>query len=348
MALTTTLGTNILANLAKPMFAGGPTDVVATPDVYTVNSNNVINTPVGKFSSYDGSSILNSFQQRATGFLTSITQTAATALASGYSISFAGSTIQNRLQVTAGQAVSSLAFGLQNVIAQNVAGLTSTAFGEIETVIGGQTQTIQTSDFESATNSLQLANQLSGVSNLITINDVGSSTALLTSVTSSLITLGLSAAVGALVNNTSGTMATATKRALAANVQQAVNASDLASIQLCITQLGIGGVLQQMPNAGLTLVQTYKMPSGTTASGYAALATTFLGILNQLAPAWDTTTRNGASVPSLTYFAKASQDALTLLKTQTAYLIPCLIASTYPAQDMVKALRQEYPTAVTL
>jgi len=350
--LTTAIGTNVLANLAKPLFAGGPQDVVATPDIYQINSNNVINTPVGRFSSFDGSSLLNSFVQGSTGFLSTITQSATLALGSGASVSSVQSQLTNRIKAVAGQTVTSLEYGLQNIVAQNVAGIVSEgisgAANLIETTVGGVTQTVNVSNYAQASQSIQLANQLSGNSNLITINDVGASSALLSGITNQLLTLGLTAAVASLINSTSSTMKTATQKALGANVQTAIGQSDLASIQLCIDQLGVGGVLTQMPNAALALMKGYHLPTGTTSDQYATLATTFLGIINQLAPGWDTVTRGSTSLTSLTYFAQASQDALTLLKTQSDYVVPCLIASQYPPQAMLTALRQEYPSAATL
>jgi hypothetical protein len=340
------------------MFAGGPQDVVATPDIYSINNNNVINSPVGRFSPFNGSSVVNNFVQGSAGFLSSITNSAISSIASGNSLTQTARLMEGRLQAAAGQVMGSLASGLQYSIAQNVnlalgeatgsvLGPVSNGFNDVEMYVGGNTTNLSVTDYSSTMQTVSIANQMAG-SNIIGFNDVGASSAVLSTTLSSLITLGLIAGAAALIESTSTSMPTATHRALAANIRTAVSQSDLATIQLCITKLGIGGVLTQMPNAGLALMRGYRMPSGTTQDQYAALATTFLGVMNQLAPNWDSTSRAGTTITSLSYFAQASKDALTMLKTQSEYLVPCLIAASYPPQAMLTALRQEYPTAVTL
>lgn len=357
--LTRSIGTNVLANLARPLFAGGPQDIVATPDIYTVNNNNVINSPVGKFAGFNGSSITNNFVQGSAGFLASITNTALVSIASGNSLSQTASLMEGRLASAAGQMVSGLSVTLQSYIAQNVNLATSeilgtaspyvssNAFNQVEVGSNGNYATVSTGDYNTVLQTMTMSNQLAG-SNIVQMNDVGAGSAILSATLTSLITLGLADVVASLVGSTSGHMATATRRALSTNVRQAVAQSDLATLQLCINQLGVGGVLTQMPNAALALVQGYRLPNGATRASYTNLATQLTGILSQLAPGWDTTQRNGVSVPSLTYFAKASKDALTLLGTISSYQVPALIGPTYPPQRFLTALRQEYPSAVTL
>jgi hypothetical protein len=345
---------NILASIAPTLFGGGPSDIVATPDVYGISSSNVINSPVGKFNGFDGS-ILNNLKSGSFGSLASLTNIAASLLGLPGNVTIGAAGIANRLGGAAGQPIGSLPSSLQSLMGQSVQGQQS-SFGLLNTVINGVESNTVTGDMASALAVLGLVNQVTGNATTVSYTDVGASSTVLSAITTSLIGLGLGAAVAALVT-APGTSTAAVNSALKANVAQAIAASDLATVQLCITTLGVGGVTSQVPNAALLLMSGYKLPTGTPATSYAAIYAQLLSIIRQLAPTFDTVIRQtvdvnktvvGVAVLSLKYFASASADVLTLFKTDPAFATQCAIAKAYPSVDIVTALKTEYPAMLKL
>jgi hypothetical protein len=171
--------------------------------------------------------------------------------------------------------------------------------------------------------------------------------------TSSLIGLGLSDVLSTFIGTqtaTTSTGQTVGAAALAQNVAQALQASDLTTVALCITNLGVGGVLSQVPTAALQLVQYFKIPTGTTSSGYAALWEQLEGLLSQLNPNWEYATYNNTQYPNLLYFTTASADCRTVMATSTdpVVIAGAAIGGTYPQVAALTTLQSMYPNMLNL
>lgn len=363
---------NIAANLASTLFQGNARDVVATPDVYGVSSSSVINSSVGKYNAFDGGMLNNlrgGFGGGALGALTSLAAGQFNFSNMGGNPANVALSLTGRLNSTMGQPFSSLSNPMQRSMNQGLGSLgsllsngtsiltgglsniarstgLSSLFSTITTTIGDVTQNISTDDVTSALSAFNLVNQMTGDRNSIGYIDVGPQSMALTSLTGTLIGLGLGIAVNKLMESSSSD--TVTRTALAANVMAAIQMSDLDTLQLCINKLGVGGVLSKVPNAALLLITRYRLPSNSGVGAYPAQLTKLKGIILQLDPNWDVGVRGGASLGSLAYFAAASADALTLFRTDPDYLAPSLIGKGFPSADMLTALRLQYPDMTKL
>ncbi len=331
---------NPLANLAPTLFQAGAQDIVAAPDIYSINSNSIINTSAGKFNPFSGS-LLNNLRNGTAGILGSLTQTVNFALTTGQSLS-SPQTLA-RLGASLGQSLGNYSPAIQTALDAGLRGANPVStLLQVGLGSSGAYNLIQSNNILDAQNVLGLVNQVTGNSRFVSGIDIGTQAGILSGLTSSLITLGLPLVLQSLLSDPS-TAPRSAQVALGNNVRSAIYASDLTTIQLCITTLGIGGILSQMPDAALQLVANYRLPSGTTPTGYAAIYSTFKGILTQLDPSWDTANRNGVSIPSLRYFSVASKDALKLFATDTTEALGAQLGNTYRSQDVVAQLKQQYP-----
>ena len=341
----------ILANLSPSLFQAGPKDVTATPDIYNVNSsqlngNQNINTNVGKFNPTDGS-LVNNLMSGASGILSSITTAIGLATALSNPASLTNPATIARLGSAAGIPTNAMTTALTVALGTSV-NLNANNYNTLQ--VSGQSgynTTIQTSDVATAQSVLSIVNSMSGNSSLVTLTDTGAEATVASTVTGQLIGLGLSSTVSDFIATQPSTVQTA---ALTQNVMTAIENSDLTTLQLCITTLGVGGVLNQVPNAALLLLQEYQIPTGAQASGYAALWTTLLRILETLAPSWMTTTFGGTTYNSLTYFQAASADVITLMETSNDETIVqgAAIASGFQTENALTALQQMYPSMLVV
>lgn len=349
---------NVLANVTSTLFQGGPKDIVATPDIYNLNSSQInssqtVNTLVGRFNPQNSSSIIGNLMAGAIGALTGLTGLAGSQV---YQLQDAAASLNNpdtlnRLTTSLGVNVSSLATGFQ-VPLNSAINLNSSNFNLLAATVAGNTVGISTSDVYGTLELLNTVNNVAG-SSLVTTTDVGSQVTTVSALTSSLISLGLTEVVTGLItsqNKPTGYGRTVGAAALQQNVQQAIQSSDLTTVALCISTLGVGGVLSTVPTAALQLVKYFTIPKGTTSAGYAALWAQLLGILEQLNPNWEYSTYNNTEYPNLLYFTNASPDCLKVMATSTDSVVVAgaAIGNSYKQVASLKALRSMYPFMLTL
>jgi hypothetical protein len=347
----------ILANVAPSLFQAGPKDVVATPDIYNlsssqINSNQTVNTSVGKFNPFN-SSLINNLTAGALvgGVLASLTGVGNLTTLAGAAASLTNTNTVARLSSAMGISPTAMSATFQAALNQSI-NLNSNNYNSMLVTSNGSTVAVSTTDVAGTTQLLNTVNQIAGTTVAAAI-DVGAQTSAASAITSTLISLGLSTVLGGFIA-TQTTQASSSQSvaqvALQQNVEQAIQASDLTTVQLCITQLGVGGVLQQVPNAALQLLQYFQIPSGTVSSGYAALWTQLQAILVQLAPTWKTTQINGQTQESLQYYINASSDCRTVMLTDTDpnVIAGATIGGSFPQEGALATLQQMYPNMLTL
>lgn len=349
---------NILANVTSTLFQGGPKDIVATPDVYNltssqINSSQTVNTTVGRFNPQNSSSIIGNLMAGAVGTLASLTGLSSSGVAA---LATTAAALTNpdtvsRLSSVLGVNSNTLSSTFQVALNSSI-NLNSNSFTSLMVAAAGVTVAVATGDVSGTLGILNTVNNMAG-SQIVSTTDVGSQVTAVSALTSSLISLGLSSAVSSLISSQTATTpsgSTVGATALAQNVQQAIQASDLATVALCITNLGVGGVLAQVPTAALQLVQYFKIPTGTLSSGYAALWTQLLGILVQLNPNWEYATYNNTQYPNLLYFTTASADCRTVMATSTdpIVLVGAAVGGSFSQEAALTTLQQMYPAMLNL
>lgn len=349
---------NVLANVTSTLFQGGPKDIVATPDIYNLNSNQInsgqtVNTTVGRFNPQNSSSIIGNLVAGAIGALTSLTGLSAGSVASLVTTAAALSNPNtlSRLTTSLGVSATSLSSGFQ-VSLNTAINLNSNNFTTLTATVGGVTVGITTGDVSGTLGLLNSVNNMAGTT-LVTTTDVGAQVTSLSAMTSSLLALGLNDVVSGLIATqtaTTGSGQTVGAAALAQNVQQAIQSSNLATVALCITTLGVGGVLAQVPTAALQLVQYFAIPKGTLSAGYASLWGQLLTILVELNPNWEYTTYNNVSYPNLLYFTSASADCRKVMATSSDPIVVAgaAIGSAFKQEASLTTLQAMYPYMLTI
>lgn len=121
---------------------------------------------------------------------------------------------------------------------------------------------------------------------------------------------------------------------------------DLEMLNFFIDDLTGPVIMGRYPDAIRNILQNYKLPH----KGVVDLEGEYTNLINtivRLDPNWDTTTRNGVTVPNLFNFSKMSKDAVYLLSTYSSsnYVVEALIAKSYLKNEVPKLLRAQFPKA---
>lgn len=213
-------------------------------------------------------------------------------------------------------------------------------------IINGQRTPFYSNNFTDSRATFNLVDRQTGPETQVQLIDVAAESSTMTTSMGQMIQLGVPDAVQALVDTASDP--TVARTALQANIQTAVSASDMTTIHLLITQLGVGTIQSQMPDFATQLLSSYRIPTGTTTDAYPALMTDLVGVLNTVSPAWDTVNRHGEVLPNLAVFIQISDGARRVLSTAPTYATAIALAPTYPSVDLWNTLQTEYPYMVKL
>lgn len=135
------------------------------------------------------------------------------------------------------------------------------------------------------------------------------------------------------------------KTALIDQFDQAILNGDLTIINSIVDNLGVEFTLGRYPNAVGEILQSYRMPLGTTAADYTAAGVELIRTLSRFNPNWDKASSN-ASMYNLAIFSMVSPDVKLALKTNKDYQRILAVASHYTPTALVTQARQMYPYAV--
>lgn len=352
--------------IAPAIFSAGPKDIVPTVDVYTTKGgiNKLFNNPLNQFSDVaDG--LLDSLTSTGKGILTSLASSAGltnlsnlsslaspgniASLARGVvsgklpSLSINVKSIQDRVQSAVGGQIASLGAGLGAELARSV-GLNSNKFAQAILTVGNVAIQMDRNHVSDARGAAQMLNQITGNSRTASFLDVGPAASAASAVTRQLIQMGASAAIPNYYQQLPHPEIV--KAAMIDSLSAAVNASDLDTILLILTNQGVGAALTKMPDLGHQLIHSYKLPATAKSTDYPTLLGKLLQIITAVDPNWDTFVRGGGTVGSLGYFGIASADALSLLRTDDTHpnhVLACTLGNTYPSTNVLDALKKLYP-----
>jgi hypothetical protein len=331
------------APLASTIFSTGPLDKLIVQDVYSVTSPNPINNP----STSTGGGLASLLQAFRSG-PSAITSLASLLTQNLLGVSLTPASLTARItQAIAlfGGSSSQLTPSMQASLLSQP-GFSTSQYPQIATTVGTAVSTVPTTDIAGVQSIVGLVNTITGNSSLATVMDVGATTAITAVVMQAAITAKIPGVVQALVSN--ATNATVIAGALKANAVVAIQQADIATVETIVAVVGAGAIQGLVPNAAIKLLENYSLPTGAQASGYAALYTALLSVLNSVQPGWDTVVRNGVPTPSLAPFVNPSADAITLLNSQGAYATQLILAGLYPSQDLVQAAKSQYPYMLVL
>jgi hypothetical protein len=326
------------AKIAPGFLQNGPKDDTLVTDPYGVSDNNILNSLGEKISG---------FAQDMFGELRSspsLVSDLTSMLTNGGNFAISKEGLADRvLGALGGQSglIRNLSDQLKGSIVNGM-GLPEGIYDTAISLIGGQSSSINVGSINSAKEIFSLISTITRSNELGGLFDVGGESSLLAGVMREAIALGVPDAIDVLIENAKHD--DIAYNALYANMQVAVDYSDLDTINTMIERVGVNAFLGQCPDAVQRLLSSYELPVGTSSANYdnewAALET----VLNTLKPGWGKVDRDGALVNDLTFYANVSGDARKLMLRVNDHLVPVLIGSTYPdKRDMISELRTMYP-----
>lgn len=333
------------SRVASSLFNTGPNDLLAAVDVYTDKPTSVINSLIGKLSSFD-TGILdnNSALGGIAGQLTS--------LFSGKSGAFSvnPSDMLNRVNSIVGGArgaISSLTGSVLSSLTSGI-GLNSATAGRLAVTVGGVESRFNSADPTSVTNFMGVVNTLVSDTDLGSVLDVGAETSLLTGVVGQCIKLQIPNAISAIASNARSQ--SALKSALGSNVGLALDSGSVSAIQSILGVTGGQGIIRTAaPNATSRLLRNYSIPAGTPPSSYGALASTLTGVLSGIDTNWNSYSRGGTQISNLAAYTRASPDALKVLATDPSHRVAATMARDFKdVTSMRSTAKTLYPHMVFL
>lgn len=134
------------------------------------------------------------------------------------------------------------------------------------------------------------------------------------------------------------------KRLLIDNVSYAIQMSDLYTVNKALDYVGAAGVLARCPEAVAWILGFYRFPEGQTAPTIAS-KNYLVSTIQRIDPKWTEYSRDGNTINNLHYFMAANASAMETLKLDPLYLVPCMIAKSYPEVSLVALGKEYYPLA---
>lgn len=326
------------AKIAPGFLQNGPKDESLVVDPYGVSDNNILNSLGDKISG---------FAQDMFGELRSspsLVSDLTSMLTNGGNFAISKEGLADRvLGALGGQSgmIRNLSDTMKSSLVNGM-GLPEGIYDTAISLIGGQSTSINVGNINSAKEIFSLISSITRSDQLGGLFDVGGESSLLAGVMREAIALGVPDAIDILIEKSKHD--DIAYNALYANMQVAVDYSDLDTINTMIDKIGVNAFLGQCPDAVQRLLTSYELPVGTSSANYdnewAALET----VLNKLRPGWGKIKRNGVLINDLTFYATVSTDARRLMLRESDHLVPVLIGSTYPdRRDMIAELQTMYP-----
>ena len=332
------------ASLVEGFLVTGPDDKSLVVDTYGVSDNGILNG-LGKELLGGAKDAFDDIRQSPN--LVSDLVSMAMSGKANWAITKEG--LANRIVSSLGGRtgiVNNLSSHLKESIG-NASGLPEGIFDTVVSLLGSDRVSFNAGQMDTAKEVFSLINQITSSNEMKGFFDIGSESALMSSVMREAIALGVPKAIDVLVENAKDDQIA--YNALYANLQVAFENSDLDTINLMIEKLGLNAVLAQVPNAVPMLLTYYELPTGTPSSNYPVDLAALKTALTTLRPNWGQVQRNGTWVSDLTAFADISDDARILLMLDEDLQVPVLIGSTYGQRvDLMASLKKLHPFLPTL
>ena len=327
------------AKIAPGFLQTGPKDDSLVTDVYGVSDNNIVNSTGDKVSGFTQD--LFSELRRSPSLVSDLTSMIVGG-GNNYAISKEGLT-DRVLGALGGQSgvVRNLSESMRGTIVNGM-GLPDGIYDTAVSVIDGQSRLLNVGNISSAREVFSLLNSITRSDQLGGFFDMGGESALMAGVMREAIALGVPDAIDILIENAHHDEIA--NNALYANMQVAVEQSDLDTVNTMVDRLGTNTFLGQVPNAVAILLSSYRLPVGTSSDNYDNEWAALQAALDKLQPGWGKVYRNGTLVSDLSFYADISADARTLMMRVEEQMLPTLIGPTYSdRRDMIGELQAMYP-----
>ncbi len=332
----------INAKLADSMFVALPDQDVLVADAYGLKGNDTLNSVIGKLTGFATDMLSKAGGLKGLG--KGLASTALSTLASGGKID--AKALTERVVSTLGGRsgiLNSLSDGVKAQLGESI-GLPAGIYDKIESVVSGQLLGYNKIDVKSAAGIFDVLGRVTGDAELAKYFDVGAEAQLLATVYREALDIGLPSAIDAM--NSKAKSSEAAYYALQSNLVVASRLGEIGTVSLMTDVLGSERVLGDNPGVISELLAAYSFPDGMDANDYGAELTRVDGILKKIDPHWGEYLRGDTWVTDLTVFNGISNDAQTLLSTDSRYAEAIAMAGTYPSMDLIELGKRNYPGLV--
>lgn len=327
------------AKIVQGFLSNGPKAETLVTDVFGVSDNNILNGLGEKVTGF-AKDAFNDIR-KSPGLVTDLT---AMVKSGGKNWSVTKEGLADRVMSSLGGKrglVNNLAGTFKSSLVGGL-GLPDDIYDAVVVTIGNKTSNFK-GEVNNARQVFSLINQVTNSTQLTGFFDVGSESALMSSVMGEAIALGVPDAIEVLVENAKDDQIA--YNALFANMQVAVENSDLDTILLMLDKVGVNTFKAQVPNAATLLLSNYELPVGTTVEAYDSELAALKLALTALDDKWNLTQRGDEWIMDLTPFAEISGDARTLFMRDDELMVASMIGPQYSQIKLTDELKQMYPLA---
>lgn len=332
------MGSGINTKLANAIVSSGAKDELMTDDVYGKKNSDVINKLSGLLKGGDLSSLgLGNGKTSIVGDLMKMVKT------DGGKLSLDTKGWTDRLVAEMGTGSGSFAGltdGLKGSLTSSLS-ITPATYDKILLSVGDAYSAYKSGDLTSAKGVFNLMGKICGDSQFFQAVDLGAQSNLFTSLVDQAIRLGVPDAIDKLIEKSRDRSVTDT--ALLNNIDTALRAGDVRTVNLIASTMGDGRVRAQVPQAARVLLANWRIPAKKKENDYPALWAELKATLDRIHPGWETVDRNGVAVTDLTVFSLASEDVRKVASTDAAMRVMSTIAGAYESRNLMETALQQYP-----
>jgi hypothetical protein len=296
--------------LANSIFQGRPSDKLLVKDTYEVTNtetrNSVFETTKGIYSdAIDGLKGNTSSPRELTELVLGAKNGNLTKMEM---VEKALGTMGSSLPSLLGQVGGTLANVLGDTLGESgygdIAQLGKLLYGAAPTFIKG-------ADVDDADSLIRFVGELTGKGDLMEFVNLGAEAGILSGIAKQLVRYG----VGDLVDDVAEmahdeSVKNAIFRAI---IENAINTSDLKSVNKALDKLGADGLLAERPNAIAEILAGYKFPEDFDMRLAAAERVKLISTLARISIYWSTKLRNGVAIPDYKNWVALGTDAKVLM-----------------------------------
>lgn len=296
--------------LSNSMFQGRPSDKLLVKDTYEVTTgetrNSVFETAKGIYSDAIGGLKGNTSSPRdlaelvigaKQGSLTKMEMVDKALSAMGSSLPSLLGQVGGTLQNVLGDTLKDAGFG-------NVADLGKLLYGAAPLFVKG-------GDVDDVDGLIRMVGELTGKGELMEFFNLGAEAGILSGIAKQLVKYGIGDLVDDLAEMAHDE---SVKNAIfAAIIENAINTSDLKSVNKALDKLGADGLLAERPLAIAEILAGYRFPEDFDMRNAVAERNYLISTLVRISPYWTTKLRNGVEIRDYKNWVALGSDAKTLM-----------------------------------
>lgn len=132
------------------------------------------------------------------------------------------------------------------------------------------------------------------------------------------------------------------RRVISENVYAVVFSGNLNTVEKLTTHMTPEQIRAQYPHFARDFLAQFALTPADTVAEYANIKTRIITLFNQIDVHWDKSLRDGAWVPALAPFSKASEDATTIFNTSPTYRSALVLAKNFPSIEIKSWIKKHY------